>query len=65
MDTGPPQREDETEQIESSHKDARSLLESDPRRAGKRGKDQDIWGYHNTGDGDLMALTKDEAGGNS
>ena len=56
VDTGPPRREDETEQIESSHKDARSLLEPDPRGARKRGKDQDIWGYHNTGENDLMTL---------
>ena len=56
VDTGPPRREDETEQIESSHKDARCLLEPDPRGAGKRGKDQDIRGYHNTGESDLMTL---------
>jgi hypothetical protein len=57
VDTGPPRREDETEQIESSHKDAKSLLEPDPRGARKRGKGQDIRGYHNTGKGDLMVLT--------
>ena len=57
VDTGPPRREDEAEQIESSHKDARCLLEPDPRGAGKRGKHQDIWGYHNIDKGDLMALT--------
>jgi hypothetical protein len=57
VDTGSPRREDEAEQIESSSKDARSLPESDPRRAGKRRKDQDRWGYHNTGNSDLMALT--------
>ena len=56
VDTGPPRREDETEQIESSHKDARSLLEPDPRGARKRGKYQDIRGYHNTGESDLMTL---------
>jgi len=54
--SGPPWREDEAKQIESSHKDARCLLEPHPRRAGKRGKDQDIWGYHNTGEDDLMVL---------
>ena len=62
MDTGPPRREDEAEQIKSSHKDARSLLEPHPRRAGKRGKDQDIWGYHNTGESDLIALTIENDG---
>ena len=66
MDTGPPRREDEAKQIERSRKDARSLLEPDPRGAGKRGKDQDIWGYNNTGEGDLMARTiKDEVGSGS
>jgi hypothetical protein len=54
VDTGPPRREDEAEQIESSHRDAICLLEPDPREAGKRGN---IRGYHNTGEGDLMALT--------
>jgi hypothetical protein len=38
VDTGPPRREDETEQIESSHKDARSLIEPGPRVARKRGR---------------------------
>jgi hypothetical protein len=37
VDTCPPRREDEAKQIESSHKDARLLLEPDPRGAGERG----------------------------
>jgi hypothetical protein len=66
VDTGPPRREDEAEQIESSHKDAICLLEPDPRGAGKRGKDQDIRGYHNIGESHLMGLTiENKAGGNS
>ena len=62
MASGPPWREDEAKQIESSHKDARCLLEPHPRGAGKRRKDQDIRGYHNTREDDLMALKIENEG---
>jgi len=60
--SGPPWREDEAKQIESSHKDARCLLEPHPRGAGKRRKDQDIRGYHNIREDDLMALKIENEG---
>ena len=62
MDTGPPRREDEAEQIESSHKDARCLLEPDPRGTVKRRKDQDSRGYHKNGEFALMAHTIENDG---
>ena len=58
LDNSPPRREDEAEQIKSGHEDAVCLLESDPRGAGKRGKDQDIGGYRNIGENNLMALMR-------